>query len=260
MTVYIKVFYDWIEQTQALSDAERGRLFVAMLEYARSGALPEMEGNERILFPVFKAQIDRDLEVYAEKVAGGKKGGRPKKDKPEETSPNQKKPAETKNKNKDKDKEKEEENKEDKKEKGASAPEEGANAPKGDASVPDTPTLLSLVCECSFSDTLREHVQDWVQYKSERKEGYKAQGLKALLRQIEVNTARYGEDAVCEVIEQSMAAGWKGIVFDRLKAPAAPSAHSSRETAASSSFSRSRRELDIRPEDYDNGPQYPWEV
>ena len=29
---YVKAYYDWIEQTSALSDAEKGRLFIAILE------------------------------------------------------------------------------------------------------------------------------------------------------------------------------------------------------------------------------------
>lgn len=78
MAVYVKAFYDWVEQTAALSDAERGRLFVAMLEYARSGEVPALEGNERILFPVFKAQIDREEAAASVKAQSGAKGGKGK--------------------------------------------------------------------------------------------------------------------------------------------------------------------------------------
>lgn len=78
MAVYVKAFYDWVEQTAALTDAERGRLFVAMLEYARSGEVPALEGNERILFPVFKAQIDREEAAASVKAQSGAKGGKGK--------------------------------------------------------------------------------------------------------------------------------------------------------------------------------------
>ena len=60
MASYVKAFFDWPEQMSALTDAERGRLFVAILKYGETGEIPEMQGAERILFPVFKAQIDRD--------------------------------------------------------------------------------------------------------------------------------------------------------------------------------------------------------
>lgn len=60
MASYVKAFFDWPEQMSALKDEEKGRLFVAILKYGETGEIPEMHGAERILFPVFKAQIDRD--------------------------------------------------------------------------------------------------------------------------------------------------------------------------------------------------------
>lgn len=60
MASYVKAFFDWPEQMSALTDEEKGRLFVAIIKYGETGEIPEMQGAERILFPVFKAQIDRD--------------------------------------------------------------------------------------------------------------------------------------------------------------------------------------------------------
>ena len=75
-TCYVKAYYDWIEQTAALSDAERGRLFIAILEYARSGLDPKLDGREGILFPVFKTTIDRDNKKSQICAQNGKLGGR----------------------------------------------------------------------------------------------------------------------------------------------------------------------------------------
>ena len=75
---YVKAFFDWIEQTAALEDDERGRLFIAILEYARSGIVQDLAGRESILFPVFKSQVDRDLESSAAYAENGKKGGKTK--------------------------------------------------------------------------------------------------------------------------------------------------------------------------------------
>ena len=72
---YVKAYFDWIEQTAALSDAERGRLFIAILEYARSGLEPKLDGREGILFPVFRTTIDRDNKKSAAYSENGKKGG-----------------------------------------------------------------------------------------------------------------------------------------------------------------------------------------
>lgn len=73
---YVKAYYDWVEQMAALEDDERGRLFVAILEYARSGAPPEMSGREAILFPVFKAVVDRDAQKSDTLARNGATGGR----------------------------------------------------------------------------------------------------------------------------------------------------------------------------------------
>lgn len=74
---YVKAYFDWVEQTSALSDAEKGRLFTAILEYARSGREPENSGREGLVFPTFKATIDREIEISAIRSENGAKGGRP---------------------------------------------------------------------------------------------------------------------------------------------------------------------------------------
>ena len=63
---YIPLYYDFIERTEALTEAERWRLIAAMLEYARSGQVQEdaLIGNERFLFPVFRCQIDMEARAY----------------------------------------------------------------------------------------------------------------------------------------------------------------------------------------------------
>lgn len=79
----MKVFTSFREILEPLSDAEKGRLFVAMLVYAESGETPEFSGNERFLWPTAKMQIDRAAKEYEGIVErnreNGKKGGRPKK-------------------------------------------------------------------------------------------------------------------------------------------------------------------------------------
>ena len=64
---------------------------------------------------------------------------------------------------------------------------------------------------------LTAKMEEWIQYKMERKESYKEVGMKSLLRQVENNALTYGDQAVCDLIDDSMANGWKGIIFDRLK-------------------------------------------
>ncbi len=82
----------------------------------------------------------------------------------------------------------------------------------------NTHTLLArLLPDYIMSDLLKEKVSEWIKYKTERREPYKEQGMKSLLRQIENNYLTYGEKAVCDLIEECMASNWKGIIFERLK-------------------------------------------
>lgn len=69
---YFKVYYDLIDSLTPLSDAEKGRLFIAMLEYASRGAEPQLYGNERFIWPGVRGQIDRDSAKYDEICAKNK--------------------------------------------------------------------------------------------------------------------------------------------------------------------------------------------
>lgn len=110
---YLKVFTDFADAMEELGDAERGRLFTAMLKYAETGAAPDFRGNERFIWPVAKLQIDRmaaECEGRAKTSReNGSKGGRPKK-----TQGNPKNPAgfskTQKSQDKDKDNDKDKEN------------------------------------------------------------------------------------------------------------------------------------------------------
>ena len=66
MQSYIKLFFSFREETSALTDAEIGRLVRQMLAYGEFGDTDgAMSGNERFLFPVYRAQIARDSDRYA---------------------------------------------------------------------------------------------------------------------------------------------------------------------------------------------------
>ena len=73
---YIKLFVDYLDAIEPLGDAERGRLFTSLLEYARTGEAPQLGGNERFLFPMMKAQIDRDNAAMAELSEARSKAGK----------------------------------------------------------------------------------------------------------------------------------------------------------------------------------------
>lgn len=109
---YFKLFFDMLELLEPLDDAERGRLLTALLEYANSGEIPHLTGNERFIFPMFKRQLDRDQVEFQQftqrQTANGRKGGRPKAsgENPVVSEKTQKSQDEDKDKEKEKDKDK----------------------------------------------------------------------------------------------------------------------------------------------------------
>ena len=62
---YLKVFTDFVQDIGDLGDAERGRLFTAMLMYAETGEEPELRGNERFLWNTAKKNIANQRASYA---------------------------------------------------------------------------------------------------------------------------------------------------------------------------------------------------
>ena len=80
---YIKIFIDSLDAIAPLDDGEQGRLFRALLTYAKTGEAPALEGNERFLFPMLRAQLDREAANYESVCrtnrANGALGGRPRK-------------------------------------------------------------------------------------------------------------------------------------------------------------------------------------
>jgi hypothetical protein len=94
--------HKYLEPLVAVDDAERGRLLLALMIYSR-GDMDEQEifNNPRfnlspvgkMAFKFIRPDIDDNIKEYQEtcrkRAAGGKKGGRPKKNQPEDQPENQ---------------------------------------------------------------------------------------------------------------------------------------------------------------------------
>lgn len=88
---------------------------------------------------------------------------------------------------------------------------------KATAKKEDTMQLYErLVPDYALGGEIREKMCEWCTYKIERKEGYKEQGMKSLLRQVEKKVAEFGEGRVCDLIEECMSNNWKGIIWDKM--------------------------------------------
>lgn len=73
-----------------LSDADQGKLFMALFDYAENGRLPVFDGAAAMAFSFIQDQMERDSIKYADKLKScrenGSKGGRPRKANESETN------------------------------------------------------------------------------------------------------------------------------------------------------------------------------
>lgn len=71
---YIKL---WVKDYRALlepfSEAERGRILWAMMDYKESGSEPSFLGNERFVWAAIKAKIDASNEAYERQAAANRR-------------------------------------------------------------------------------------------------------------------------------------------------------------------------------------------
>lgn len=68
-----------------------------------------------------------------------------------------------------------------------------------------------------LDSNIYKKIYEWLGYKQERKEKYTETGLKSLLTQIEKQIDIYGEEKICNLIDECMSSNYKGIIFEKLK-------------------------------------------
>ena len=195
MTFFVS-FWDAIN---SMSRKDQLPVFRAVVSYGLFGEHNEsLTPGQKAFFSLMQPVLDSSRRKAASGRKGGSKTEANDKQTASKTEANDKQTASEKEKENEKEKEKEYECKKSVRE--------------------NTHTLFDrLVPEYLFSDRLQQKLQEWIRYKTERREPYKEQGLRSLLRQVENNATTYGEAAVCDLIDECMASNWKGIIFDRLK-------------------------------------------
>lgn len=228
-------FRSYYEILQDIDNPEEGFDFVMkILRYVFDGEDPELKGLYHAIWRGMKPNLDNSVSH----IQRGAKGGRPSK-KPPAAQPDTKKKADQKltetklkaiknlnesyekaTENLTESKTKPDKDKEENKEKDM----DGGKGSKGKTTHQDPPpkekekiTATDMINHAGLSPRLAETVTEWVRYKTEMRQGYKATGLKALITQIRNAAAAHGEDAVIDLIGQSMASRWQGIAFDRLR-------------------------------------------
>ena len=232
-------FRSYYEILQDIDDPEAGYDFMMkILRYVFDGEDPECKGLYHAIWRSIKPNLDSSVSH----IQRGTKGGRPSKKPPAAQSETKQKAeqklTETKTKANEKlsetkqkangnlteSKTKPDKDKEEDKEKDKDMDGDSGKGSKGETAHPDPPpkekekiTATDMINSSGLSPRLAETVTEWVRYKTEMRQGYKATGLKALITQIRNAAAAHGEDAVIDLIGQSMASRWQGIAFDRLR-------------------------------------------
>ena len=64
----VMLYFDMLEPIRVLSDEDKGRLLVAILEYGKDGVVPEFSGMLALAWGFVRPKIDRDLEELIGKL------------------------------------------------------------------------------------------------------------------------------------------------------------------------------------------------
>lgn len=198
--------------------ADRAAAYDAVVNYALDGSLPDLDKLPDSVCIVFEL-VRPNLDASRRKAQGGKNGRKTEdtaesEESSEEDTYKMEGSSEEDTENKKKDKKEGEDKKEDKKEE----ENECSLSP-----TPSSPPLTAKRREELVVMTLGYHggelleaVRDWTKYKIEKRQGYKETGYKSLLTQIEKKATEFGDEAVVEIIRQSMSSNYDGILLDRL--------------------------------------------
>lgn len=70
------LYHDIRTPLELLTDEQRGKLFIALLNYSEYGGLPDFDGALLMAFAFIRTSLDRDAEAWAEKRAKRAEAGR----------------------------------------------------------------------------------------------------------------------------------------------------------------------------------------
>ena len=190
---YFAAYHSYIKSVEPLSDAARGRLFLACLNYSMTGTEPELRGNERFVWPAMREQIERDKRNYDERCAANRENALHRYANACDGMRTPAKPAKEKEKEKAKGTEKA---KETEKAKGTEKAKERPSAEKKEA--PPVP------------DGLRDAVERFKEHRERLNAPMTGYAVSLLLHKLE--TLSGGAEArKIAILDQSIERGWKGV-------------------------------------------------
>ena len=97
-------------------------------------------------------------------------------------------------------------------------PEGEKKKPKKSVAKEMRNTFVNMVNETELSDAMKNIITEWIDYKIDIKDGYKTErGFKNFLSQITKYTLANSDDEIIDVVNRTMAAEYKGIVWSWLE-------------------------------------------
>ena len=199
---YIQLYKSYNEVISEMPDEDAGRLIKALLAYSEGEDVGDDLGQVRFVFRMMAAQIDRDKKSYADKCERMRKNAEKRWKKESDADACEICQGE---------------GKEEGKEEGE---REGKEEEKGEEITPlysplGKHTQGEGVAD-SFDEPLRSAVIQWLEYKREKRQSYKPQGLSVLIDKIHKAAGKHGDRAVADIICESMACNYQGIMWDRI--------------------------------------------
>lgn len=216
---YAAVPHEYLEEMDALNDAEFGRLVRSLLVYSKEGTPIALCGNERFYAKRVMAREDRFqksfLDSQDKRSAAGQAGAMARWGNAKDANACDRMPAHP-NASEEVRSDADDGNTKPKPKPNTKPKED--TTPRSARSSARAPTFELAVSEAlgTGHDELKDSVLRWIAYKRERKQPYEATSVKELLKNIVSLSQQHGDGAVIGLIDESIANSWSGIYADRL--------------------------------------------
>ena len=208
------IHHDFREQVEDLSNEQLGELFRAILNYEIDNKLPLFTDKElKIAFKFIKINLDSTNQKYEEicekRKRAGAIGGKQRVANQANASKDKQRVANQANTNTNTNTNTSTNN-DNKKEKVKEKGEASSHPPIEKKRQKEQ--YIELVQASSLSTQVQEQILEWLEYKKWK---YAEVGIKSLVTTVAKNVEKYGENAVCAVIVESMGNMWQGICWDK---------------------------------------------
>ena len=228
------LYKDWKPLIDACTSEQAGEILKGIYAYVCEGDAPEFD-NPLLsgFFEMIRQAIDSNDSAWAEKREKAKRAiqarwekkqaeaAEDQQEKPEQAEPDQETDhtGETTEKAAEKPAE-------DPEPQPSPEPEKSQKPKQKPAALPAKVSARTVFNAClmayPISTELQAAMESWLKYKTERRESYKEQGLRGVMKKASQSEKEYGTSAVIDIIEASMANNYQGITWDRLRGRASP--------------------------------------